>query len=282
MQEELRKKAKELLESGEVGYIIGWGQGRFENQTTPLFINQPEEADELVWDDYCLNTLAKYVMDDPAPQKKIGLCVRGCDARAVNRLIQDNQIRREDLYLIGLPCEGKKDPETGEIAEKCRFCTHQSPVVYDVLLGSAIPAREMPQRFDRVKEIEAMTGDERYDYFSKVFDRCIRCYACRNVCPACNCRECFVDQYKTGWQGKQKNLCENQFYGMIRAYHVGDRCIECGECERVCPMNLPLMELNRKLVLDANELFGPYEAGLDTEAKPPLGDYRQDDPEEFM
>ncbi len=86
MQEALRKKAKELLASGEVGYIIGWGQGRFANQTTPLFIDQPEEAGQLVWNDYCLNTLAKYLLDDPAPQKKIGLCVRGCDARAVNRL----------------------------------------------------------------------------------------------------------------------------------------------------------------------------------------------------
>ena len=282
MQNQVRQKAKDLLEKGEIGYIIGWGIGRFAGQRPPVFIDDPAETDQLMWDEYCLATLAKYALDDPAPTKKIGICVRGCDARAVNRLLQDGQLKRENLYLIGLACEGKKEPATDELAEKCRFCTHPTPVVYDVLLGSASTPQPHPERFARVEEIEAMSAEERYAYFSKAYQRCIRCYACRNVCPACNCRECFVEQYRVGWQGKRQNLCENQFYGIIRAYHVGDRCIECGECERVCPMHLPLMELNRKLVKDAAVLFGDYEAGLDTETKPPLGDYRQDDPEEYM
>ncbi len=282
IQQELRKTARELLESGEVGYIIGWGKGRFANQTHPIFVSDPAKVDELVWDDYCLSTLAKYTQDDKYPEKKIGICVRGCDSRAVNRLIQDHQLKREDVYLIGIPCSGKLDPETNEPAKKCVECAHRNPVVYDVLLGSPVEEVPQPERFKEIEELEAMTPDERYNYWATVYDKCIRCYACRNVCPACNCRECYTDQYRVGWQGKQNNRAENQIFGITRAYHVGDRCIECGECQRVCPMGLPLMKLNRKMLKDINKLFGAYEAGLDTENKPALGHYETNDVEEFM
>ncbi|MDD4570920.1 MAG: 4Fe-4S dicluster domain-containing protein [Clostridia bacterium] len=281
MQAKLRETAKKLLESGEVGYIIGWGKGRT-NKTSPVFVKEPAKVDELVWNEYCLNTLAKYTMDNMYPEKKIGLCVRGCDSRAVNRLIQDNQLKRENVYLIGLPCEGKKDPVTGEMVKKCIECMHHNPLEADVMVGEPVQEKGYPDRFKDVEAMEALSADERYEFWAKQYDKCIRCYACRNVCPACNCRECYVDQYRVGWQGKQNNRAENQVYGLTRAYHIGDRCIECGECERVCPVGLPLMKLNRKLLKDANELFGEYEAGMNTEVKPPLGTYKLDDHEEYM
>ena len=155
-------------------------------------------------------------------------------------------------------------------------------MAFDELIGEKVPESDKPERFDAVNELEKKSPDEKYEYWAKQFDKCIRCYACRNACPACNCRECYVDQYRVGWQGKQNNRAENQVFGLTRAFHISDRCIECGECERVCPMGLPLMELNRKLIKDLNELFGPYEAGVDPEVKPPLGLYSEDDPEEFM
>jgi len=278
----MRKTARGLLEKGEVKYIIGWEKGRFPYQSPPAFITSPEDVDRLIWDEYCLAGTVKYLLDDKFPEGKIGVFVRGCDARAVNRLLQDGQIKRENCYLVGIPCGGMKDPETGEKAKKCQECTHPNPVVFDVLIGEKVPESDKPERFNAVKELEKKSPDEKYQYWAKQYDKCIRCYACRNACPACNCRECFVDQYRVGWQGKQNNRAENQFFGLTRAMHIADRCIECGECERVCPMGLPLMELNRKLVKDLNELFGPYEAGMDLEEKPPLGYFNENDPEEFM
>jgi hypothetical protein len=47
-------------------------------------------------------------------------------------------------------------------------------------------------------------------------------------------------------------------------------------------MGVPIMKLNRKIAKDIVELFGEYEAGLDTETLPPLGLYKAEDPEEFM
>jgi len=282
IEQKLRTTAKELLEKGEVKVVIGWGAGRFPNQVKPLMITSPDDADKLVWNEYCLINLPNYLLDYRYGDDKIAICVHGCGSRAVNRLLKDKQITRERLYLIGLPCPGMKDRLTNAPAERCATCRHHNPVVSDMMLGEPVAEKDNVERFAGLAELEAMTQDQKYEFWAKEFDKCIRCYACRNVCPACNCVECFADQYRVGWQGKQKNRAENQIYGLTRAYHISDRCIECGECERACPMNLPLMKLNRALVKELNNLFGKYEAGLDDHTDTPLGTYNKNDLEEFM
>lgn len=274
----LRETAKRLLSDGTAGYVIGWEATRFDDKTKPAFITKPEDAEKLVWNKYCLNSLAKYALDDPYPDKKIAVCVRGCDSRAVNRMIMDNQLLRDNLYLIGMPCDGKE-------MEICKICRHKNPVIYDELTGGLTggPAGETPGgRFDEAAALEAMTPDERYAFWEAEYGKCIRCYACRNVCPACNCRECYADQNRVGWQGKQMNTAQNQVYGLTRAYHTGDRCIECGECERVCPMDIPVMRQTKKILKDINELFGPYECGLPDDRTPILGEYNLGDADDFM
>lgn len=281
IEDKIRIRTKELLESGEVAEVIGWGKGRFENQTSPLFIKDPSRVDELVYNDYCVNTLGKYAYQMKG-DGKIALCVRGCDARAINRMLSDKALNREDVYLLGIPCEGMRDRKTNEVLKKCQECRHHNPVVYDELLGEEVEFPLPENRFVEVEAIEQMSTQERADYFDTVFSKCIRCYACRDVCPCCTCNQCFVDQREADWQGKQSNIPENRFFGLTRAFHVGDRCIECGECERVCPMGLPLMSLNRKLIKDMNTLFGEFEAGMGDEGPDVLRTYKLDDVEEFM
>ena len=132
IQQALRKRAKELLESGELIYIIGWEQTRAADKMRTAFAATPADAENLVWNKYCVTSTAKYLLDDRWPKGKIGVCVRGCDSRAVNRMLTDKQIKRENILLIGLPCEGKENPV-------CERCTHKNPVIYDEMIGEAAP-----------------------------------------------------------------------------------------------------------------------------------------------
>ena len=282
VQDTIRARAKELLESGEVATFIGWEAGRFENQTTPLVISDAADADKLIFNEYCVNTLAKYARDVIA-RGKVGLVVRGCDSRGIIRLITDKVINREDVYLIGVGCPGVVDRKTGEPLKKCAECRHNNPPLFDEMAGDPIERPVPEDRFAEVLAVEAMPQAERSRYFESVYAKCIRCYACRDVCPCCTCRECFVDQRREGWVGKQNNVAENRFYGLTRVMHIGDRCIECGECERACPMDLPLMKLNRKVIHDLNDLFGEFESAMDLDGAPePLIVYDLGDREEFM
>ncbi|MBR2834779.1 MAG: 4Fe-4S dicluster domain-containing protein [Coriobacteriales bacterium] len=282
IQEAMRSRAKELLESGEVNAVIGWEAGRFENQTTPLITSQAAKTQRLVFNEYCVNNLGKYPRDLTA-KGKVAIFARGCESRAIIRLLSDEVIKRENVYIIGIGCPGMRDRTTGELLKKCAECRHGDPVIYDEMLGEPQAKPATQERFAEIQKIEALPRAEREAYFTNAFSKCIRCYACRNVCPCCTCRQCFVDQRREGWLGKQNNIAENRFYGLTRVMHVGDRCIECGECERVCPMDLPLMSLNRKVIYDINNLFGEYETALSLDEPPSaLTTYKVDDVEEFM
>jgi len=272
----IRERAAALIKDGTVSYIIGWRGTRFPDRTAVFFARTKEDAKELVWNEYSVPLTSKYLMDDRWPDAKIGILARGCDSKAVNRMLKDNQIARENLYIIGLPCEGKAD-------DRCLSCRRKDPVIYDELLWEPEedPAAERG-RFFRTDEVESLKTKERFGYWEDVYARCIRCYACRNVCPVCTCRECYVDMHRDGFQGKRHTTEENRVFGVTRAFHVGDRCIECGECERACPMALPILGQTQKIIKTVETLAGGYESGLDVTDENFLGEFDLDDKDGFM
>ena len=166
------------------------------------------------------------------------------------------------------------------MAERCLSCKSKKHVVYDELIGEDGEVVEDCNRFDMVEKLEAMTPDERFAFWRGELSRCVRCNACRNVCPACTCEQCVFDNPNSGVSQKAAatSFEENMFH-IIRAFHVAGRCTDCGECSRVCPQNIPLHLLNRKFIKDINEFYGTYQAGEDPNAKPPLGTYTKNDRE---
>lgn len=315
MTEALRQSAAEILEKKEADVVIGWSKGDYYWQSPPAFVEEVAATSSLIFDSFSINNLSKYLMDELEYHEKVAIFAKGCDTKGFNRLLQDNRIDRERVLVVGVPCVGLVDPDKlaaagldialekvereGEelvlagsgaeqkvaasdyLQDKCLECKYPNPLVYDRLLGEVVEKPQTKDPMADVATIEKMSVDERFAYWEKKLDRCIRCYACRNVCPACNCRECIFDQNTPRWIGKANRLSEKQNYQMIRAFHVAGRCVDCGECERACPMDIPIQEVNRKIIKELNELYGEYEAGVNPEDTPPLGTYRNEDPAGF-
>lgn len=294
----IREIATRLLQNGQVDIFMGWEKGQEEYTTRPFFARRVEDVDKLIFNEYSIHNLSNDLLKYRDGQEKIGIVVKGCDSRGIVRLLQDGQIKRERLYIIGVACPGMKDPlqavkdnsgffpaaTSTELAKKCGDCIEPNPVIYDELIGDKQTPRVGEERFKQVKDIENMSDDQRYQFFEDVFSRCIRCYACRQVCVACNCRTCIFDEMKPQWVGRETSISDNFMYHLVRASHMAGRCIECGECERVCPVNIPLMLINQKLIKDVNKFFGPYEAGMVyiEGAKTPLSSYQENDPDNFL
>ena len=291
IQSEMRAVAKELLESGEATVVIGWEKGTKPYNSTPVMIRSAAEVDKLIWDEYCQQNLSPYLIDFIYTEDKVAIFAKGCDTRAYNRLIQDKRITADKCIIIGVPCSGMKNakaaarlPEGAEVpmANACKECRYPNPVVFDRKIGQDVTPWCTEKNFADVEAIEAMGQDEKAAFWQSQYSKCIRCYACRNICPACNCTNCIFDQSASGWQSKDINASENEFYGVTRAFHVAGRCIECGQCEMVCPSDIPIMLMNKKFIKDIDTLFGAYEAGIETEGPTPLSHYEVSDPEEFM
>lgn len=291
IQSEMRAVAKELLESGEATVVIGWEKGTMPYNSTPVMIRSAADVDKLIWDEYCQQNLSTYLIDFIYSEDKVAIFAKGCDTRAYNRLIQDKRISANKSIIIGVPCSGMKSakaaaklPEGAEVpmAKACKECRHPNPVAFDRKIGQDVTPWCTEKDFSDVEAIEAMGQEEKAAFWKEQYSKCIRCYACRNICPACNCTNCIFDQSASGWQSKDINASENQFYGVTRAFHVAGRCIECGQCEMVCPSDIPIMLMNKKFIKDIDTLFGAYEAGIETEGPTPLSHYEVSDPEEFM
>ena len=103
---EIREIARNLLEEGRVEMVIGFEQGTMPLRRTPCFVRQKGEVGRLIWDSFCENNLAKYLVRRAEP---LAIVAKGCDVRTIVELIKENQLRREQVIIIGVPCQGMVD-----------------------------------------------------------------------------------------------------------------------------------------------------------------------------
>jgi len=278
LTEEIVKKARELLEGEKVDCVIGYGRATDELNARPLFVYDAQGADKLIFDQTCTHNLANYLRDRKG--KVTGIVVKPCDSRAINLLLNEHQIERDNIFIIGVVCPGIMETGWSKAGEKlraaCEVCRQHTPVIYDYLAGEPPASEPEPEPYTDVTEMEGKSVEERRAFWEEQFSRCIRCYACRQVCPGCYCAECFVERLDPLWVGIRIAPDENNMWNTMRAYHLAARCIGCGQCERVCPMNIPLSLLNRKLEKEVLELFN-FQAGMDAEAPVPLSTFDKDE-----
>ncbi len=307
----LVERALSLLSDGTVDRVLGWKAGEFAYDVTPAVFRSAEELrDSFVWNDFCGANFSKYLVRETVKDGKILVFLKPCDTYSFNQLLTEHRFEREKVYVIGVPCCGMLDTkklkdsaegilsvtDKGDIVEietlydgvlsvkrdellpdRCVNCKSKKCVAYDELLGENGDVVDSA-RFDEVASLEAMSADERYAFWQGELSRCIRCNACRDVCPACTCEKCVFDNPASALENKApSNEFEEKMFHIIRAFHVAGRCTDCGECSRVCPQSIPLHLLNRKFIKDIDAFYGDYQAGAEVGSRAPIVDYTEGD-----
>jgi NAD-dependent dihydropyrimidine dehydrogenase PreA subunit len=313
----IRETAKKLLSEGQVDCVLGYEAGTVPMRERPFFAYTPEEAEKLTWTSFCCNNLANFLIRRPLGEAgKVAIVAQGCVSRNIVGLIKENQIGRDQVYVIGVPSPGMLDRDKvqkavgpaktiTEVAEEdeelvvkgkgfeeriprkklfrdnCYTCVQRNPVIADELIGEETE----PTHGGNIDKVaapwEKLEPAGRWEAFVENYDACIRCYACRDACPLCYCHQCFVDESKPQWCGKTQDEADVMTYHLLRAFHCAGRCTDCGACESACPQGIKVRRLTSKIEKDIREMYG-YQPGMDLEATPPLSVYQPNDPQEFI
>ena len=313
-EQQIRDKARELLRDKKVDIIIGYAQGSLPLRTRPIFIKKEEDVDNLVWNSCCYSNLAKYL---PLISKntKVGIVAKGCVGRSIIQLVLENQVKRDNVTIIGVECEGnlnKKEIENlignkeiieaiegekeisvkGNDFEKtlskkdflnklCRTCKVKVHPLSDIIIGEKPSETIKDDDFADLKDFDNKSPDEKWEIISGQLSNCIRCYSCREACPMCYCSQCFIDQIKPIWFDKTTELSDIMIFHIIRAFHVAGRCTSCGDCTNVCPMGIDLTLITRELEKVIKKRYG-FLSGIDMETPIPFGSCSMNDSEDFM
>ncbi len=310
---QIREIAKRLLEEGKVDCVIGYQKGTVPMRERPYFAYSPAEAENLTWSGFCTSNLANFVV---GRTDRFAICAQGCVSRNLVGLIQENQITREQVYVLGINSPGMVDrrrvaehfegklivevTEEGQellvkgrgwqekverkkfLRDNCYTCTHRNPVIVDEWIGEKGPEEGGGDIDHIAAPWEKLEAPERWRSFAEeVLVDCIRCYACRDACPLCYCHVCFVDESQPQWCGKTQDEADVATFHILRAFHCAGRCTNCGACESACPQGIKMRRLTSKIEKDIREMY-EYEPGLLVDATPPMSLFRPNDPQDFL
>jgi ferredoxin len=286
----LQELAAQLLNDKAVSVVIGYEEGPL--GVRPAMITKAEQATRLVFDTRCVQNLATYLSPRRQHLVQLGkkaVVIKGCDARSVAGLLRESQIRREDLVLIGVRCGGVVSDPTGPatltvetVASRCADCDVREPSLYDHLIGDLPPPPPINRACaEKLAELEAMTPEQRWAFWQAELSRCVRCHACREVCPMCFCERCVADKSQPQWIESSPHPQGNLSWQFTRVLHQAGRCAGCDECERACPAQIPLSLLMRKVSSIVEARFG-YRTSQDPDLATPIGTFKQDDKQEFI
>lgn len=281
----IRQKARELLSSGKVSCVIGYEVNQ-RGRTRPTFVYSPEETERLVWNSDCTNNLTTYLpaklhsVKGKEPPKPVAVVVKPCDSKSINVMVAENHYQRDQVYALGMACDGIREQD-GNLQTRCVSCQEAVPIVCDTLISgdtSSFIPRLSSYAGDEIAELQNFSPIERMQYWLGQFDRCIRCYACRQACPMCNCPTCLYERDESTFIGLGIGLNEKRTFHLGRAFHLAGRCVGCNECERACPMNIPIGLINQKLVEEIEAVFD-HHAGLTVTPSPIVtilsGEYKE-------
>jgi formate dehydrogenase subunit beta len=260
MIDQVREHVKALMDDGKIGAFLG-----LKDQSGNIYPHLYDNPDDLN-NDFSLGDLNQ-AGDSRYPLARIlmtvmsqyqetvfGVLLRGCDERALNELLRWNQIKdNERIVRVGIAC-----PSELAQSHECR-----KPFPDEFVAGE----KAEPVANASVAEIMAKDLDGRLEYWKEVFDRCIKCYGCRDVCPVCFCNICTLEEDSLIRTGDLPP--ENPMFHLTRAVHMAGRCIDCNLCTEACPAEIPLRTLYKKVAEIVQDQF-EYVTGAPGEGKSPL------------
>lgn len=299
---ELKAAIRERL--AELDCVIGWEQGFDVLHATPLFIRCEQDVDRLLLGPLTVHNPASYLTG--LRGKKVGVIVKGCDGRSVSQLLGEKLIDRENLTIFAIDCQGVvSQRKLGEalaegpglvesidfsengcavrfadgelaverqaiLADKCLSCRSRKAPVADMVFGGEEKEGEEVSPLAAQLAFAEKPAAEKLAFWQEQMARCIRCYACRNACPMCVCKDyCIAESREPLWLQQENSPAENFMFQLIHVSHLAGRCTECGECERACPVDIPLMLLRRHMNSQIAEVFD-HHAGMDPQKTSPL------------
>lgn len=250
----LRDQVNAWLKEGKVDIFLGYKMVQGHPLPHCFTKKNPDEADELIVGKarYSLEKMAANIAAQ-RPEIKIGLLVRDCNQRALNVLYVWNQLNPEQVETININCCPSNLKEHGD----CSYLSPQRTGSYKKQVG-------IDNNMD-VEDAEEFSQEERFNRWMYEFEKCIKCYGCRNICPVCFCQECSMEHNDLIATGTVPP--EVPIFHLVRAVHMAGRCIDCGLCEDACPVDIPLRLLYRKVNQVVSDMFD-YRTGMRADQSP--------------
>ena len=264
--QELRAKARQLLETGAVKVVIGHAPGSGDRKR-PLFARTAADAETLVHDDSCWHNLATYLTRPEVRRMgRAAVVARPAVLRAVLHLATEKQIREEDVLALTFA-----DGSWRELPSLQAMREH----------AATLPDTLYPVTQQELERLTALPLAERQAWWAQELSRCLKCYACRAACPMCYCERCTMDCNRPQWVPVASHALGNLEYHLVRAMHLAGRCVQCAACFRACPVGIPVHLLATAAEQSVRRQFG-QQAEIGTEAGYALSTFRPDDKETFI
>jgi formate dehydrogenase subunit beta len=251
---EMIAKVKRWLEEGTVDLFIGYKMAMGHPLPHCFVKEKIEEVDDLIigTSRYALEKIATHITA-AKPDIKIGMLARDCNQRALSVLFIWNQLNPEQVRTVNVNCCPSNLKEHGD-------CSYLEPETVGF-----VKQQVGVNNTHRPRDLEKYDQPQRLSRWMYEFQKCIKCYGCRNICPVCFCRECSLEHPELVGTGTLPP--EVPIFHLVRAVHMAGRCIDCGLCEDACPVDIPLRLLYRKVNEIVVNVFD-YETGSSADQSP--------------
>jgi ferredoxin len=263
----LQNKVAELFENGTINLMIGF-KSALNKLPVPFFFNTVSRVEELIFTPECKGNLSVYLQKTEVKQaKKVGLLANISTLRSLIQLTSENQLG--DIEKTVLTINSQNEVVVFENMDEV-----------EIYVQANFPGYSEEDK-KLLEQLNSMTRDERWQYWTDQFSACVKCYACRAVCPMCYCPSCTVECNQPQWIKVSSETLGNLEWHTIRAMHLAGRCINCGECGRICPVGIPVHLLTAQMNLDIEKEFGD-KTGYSCKSEYALNTYKTGDKEQFI